>query len=334
MNYSETLDERVKTALLSKSNAVNDFFGGWKESDLDILQRYRNTSQIEPKLGEIVDWLGIRTDAALHAWLPMPATGGKSIPSLPVPDDQVHAETIEYVGLLVGLERALRSGNKTFTVMELGASYAPWATAAGVLAERTGFFKAINLVAVEASKSSVPKILEHAARNGLLENDGVKIQAIHGAIFTNDENVFFPKVNVAGDNGAQIQVAPGAQDYRGLKLEYDTVKGFRLATLCAGYDRIDFLHMDVQGAEAELLNNESFLSTLNARVATFFLATQSRLIEGIALQKLSGLGWVLVRERPTMYCQNNRTNDINGWTLRDGGQLWLNRKFGDHHVDL
>jgi FkbM family methyltransferase len=324
--------DRVQNALCARRNAVNDFFGGWEEKDLELLRRYKSDGSVVPEQGEIVDWLGIRTAAALHAWLKMPPSGTLKIQSLPVPDDQVHAETIEYVALLVGLERALQAGDKTFTVVELGASYAPWATAAGVLARRAGCFEAINLVAVEASKNSIPTIVDHAARNGLRENVGVKMQAIHGAIYISDENVFFPKVNVAGDNGAQIALAPVAQDYRGLKLEYETVKGVSLATLCAGYDRIDFLHMDVQGAEAGLLNDESFLSTLDARVATFFLATQSRLIEGIALQKLSALGWVLVRERPTTYRQNDRTKDINGWTLRDGGQLWLNRKFGEHQV--
>lgn len=331
MNFSEIEDERVRTALLSKNSAVNDFFGGWKECDLDLLQRYRNTIAVEPQLGEIVDWLGIRTDAALHAWRPMPASAGVSIQSLPIPDDQVHAEAIEYIALIVALERAVHSGGIKFAMMELGASYAPWATAAAVLAKRAGFGD-INLVAVEASGRAVPTISEHAARNGLLAAKGVNFKAIHGAIFLNDEDIFFPKVDVAGDNGAQIAVAPSDEDYRGLRLEYDTVKGFSLATLCADYERIDFLHMDVQGAEADLLNNDSFLSTLNTRVATFFLATQSRFIEGLALQKMAALGWILIRERPTTYSQNARTKDINGWTLRDGGQLWLNRRFGDEHI--
>ena len=145
--------------------------------------------------------------------------------------------------------------------------------------------------------------------------------------------MYFPKVNVTSDNGGQIASEALSNDYRGLELEYEVVKGFSLATLASGYERIDFLHMDVQGAEAMLLANDSFLAVLDKKVATFYLATQSRLIEGLALQKLSGMGWHLARERPTMYRQNDRTQDINGWTLRDGGQLWLNPKICDYCYD-
>lgn len=326
-------NDRVQTALNAKKNSVNDFFGGWEEKDLRLLSSYQFIDPIIAESGEIVDWLGIRTAARLHAWLPMPPNGSVSIRGLPVPDDQVHAETIEYVSLLMSLERALHSGGKCFTAMELGASYAPWAIAAGVVAKRKGF-EELNLIAVEANKEIVPNITEHAARNGLLNGGkGANVVVVHGAIYTSDDDVYFPQVNVTSDNGGQIASAALKNDYRGLELEYETVTGYSLATLSSKYERIDFLHMDVQGAEAMLLANDSFLAVLNEKVATFYLATQSRLIEGMALQKLSDLGWSLIRERPTMYRPNDRTKDINGWTLRDGGQLWINPKFGNYLSD-
>jgi len=177
------------------------------------------------------------------------------------------------------------------------------------------------------------KILEHAGRNNLLQQENTKVEAIHGAIYLKDESVYFPKVDVKDDNGAQIRLNNNeGKDYRGLKLEHDVVKGYSLKTLTANYSRIDLLHMDVQGAEQMLLNDKEFLETLDKRVATLFLATQSRLIEGIALKNLAGMGWQLLRERPTMYLQNSRTQDINGWTLRDGGQLWINPNFGTTSV--
>jgi hypothetical protein len=182
---------------------------------------------------------------------------------------------------------------------------------------------------------TVTNITEHALRNSLSNSvENVNVLAVHGAIYTKDEYVFFPKVNVANDNGAQITQAALKKDYRGLDLDYEKIPGYSLNTLSTNYSQIDFLHMDVQGAEAMLLNDNDFIGTLNQKVATFFIATQSRLIEGIALEKLSELGWFLIRERPTMYRQNNRTKDINGWTLRDGGQLWINPKFGNYLSDF
>lgn len=324
--------DRIALALHARQHGVNDFFGGWEPGDLKLLARYRVEPAAVPAVDEIVNWLGIRTATALHAWLTLPPDRRITIPSLPVPDDQVHAETIEYVALLVALERALAHGSGQFTVYELGASYAPWAVAAGVVALRHGIGK-VTLTAVEASSASVGGITAHAARNGLLPNDRVVLHAIHGAIHVTDGELFFPRVDVASDNGGQVTDTPAERDYRGLALDHEPVPAYSLATLAADHERIDFLHMDVQGAEAALLTDAGFIDVLDRKVATLFLATQSRLIEGLALERLGAAGWLLLRERPTMFRQNDRTSDINGWTLRDGGQLWLNPALGRHHCD-
>lgn len=308
-----------------------DFFGGWKPSDAELLRRYLYQGVREEHFGELLDWLGIRTDLALHAWVPVPESGVIHVLGLPIPDDQIHAEAIEYVALIVALERAQANGMEKFTAMELGASYGPWVTAGGVLARRAGF-ESIELTAVEASEKTVPKIVEHAARNRLTRRLDTVVNAVHAAVHVADEPVYFPRVDVSSDNGAQVSTQAESIDYRGVAMEYDRVEGVSLATLAKDMDRVDFLHLDLQGVEENLLLDPSFLETLDTKVATMFLATQSRLIEGLALKALSNLGWRLIRERPTTYQQNDRTPDINGWTTRDGGQLWLNTRFGGMHM--
>ena len=79
-------NDRVQTALNVRKNSVNDFFGGWEERDLKLLSSYQLIDPIIAASGEIVDWLGIRTAARLHAWLPIPPNGSVSIHGLPVPD--------------------------------------------------------------------------------------------------------------------------------------------------------------------------------------------------------------------------------------------------------
>ncbi|MCP8467850.1 FkbM family methyltransferase [Pseudomonas sp. ZM23] len=315
--------DRILNALSARQQLTNDFFGGWNPEDIEHLQRYRYDGPVNASSGEILDWLGIRTDIRLHAWLPAPTSGPLVIGDLPIPDDRVHAETIEYIALICSLERAHQQGRNSFAVMELGASYGPWAIASGLLALRNGF-DYVSLTAVEANEASVPMITEHARRNGLLDVSNVELNAIHGAVHVRDETVYFPKVDTNHDNGAQLTLTPTALDYRGLTVQYNKVPGISLAKLCERTPRIDFLHMDLQGAEEALLQDESFLQHLNDHVGTLFIATQSRLIEGLALKKLSALGWTLYRERPTTYQQNDRTADVNGWTLRDGGQIWFN----------
>ena len=318
---------RMETAFFVLENAVNDFFGGWSRDDCHLLEAYRPKSYPKPSGQEIIDWLGIRTNASYHSWLNISDKGMVNA-ELPIPDDMVHAETIEYVALVTSINNACNRHQNSFTAVELGASYAPWAIAAGVLADRKGF-KEINLLAVEASSSMSPKISEHAKLNGLLEGDNiVKLNVVQGAIACNDGVVFFPKVNVSGDNGGQISTVSKVKDYRGLDLDHEEVAAYKLDTLLASYQKVDFLHMDVQGAELELLKNTEFLQTLDQKVSLFFLATQSRLIEGVALEALGSLGWNLLRERPTIFRQNINTKDVNGWTLRDGGQIWINPKLG------
>jgi len=326
--------QKIEKLLEAKSYLLNDYFGGWQDEDIAYLERYKqNIEHVKGDSEEIIDWLGIKTDINLHAWMKKPGHCLR-IGELPLPDDGVHAEAIEYIALFIALERAVKVSNLHLTgenngqlvVLELGASYGPWLVAAGVVGRRLGFSK-INLIGVEANKDAIKKLLDHAQRNGVDNPAIYNLKPMHYAVHTKDEELFFPKVNTSTDNGAQATTLVQSNDYRGLRVEYERVPGITFTSLSKDFDVIHFLHMDLQGHEKHLLENDEFMNALTDKVATLYLATQSRLIEGIALEKLSKVGWMLVRERPTMYQQNERTHDVNGWTLRDGGQLWINKKF-------
>lgn len=333
MNHTSLPANRLEMAVVVKNNSVNDFFGGWCEKDIDLLKKYQVEAESDiPEGGVIVDWLGIKTHKKHHSWLGQPEISCV-ISCLPVPDDSVHAEAVEYVALVVALERALNNRSKVqFTALELGASYAPWATAAAVLAQRHGF-ENIHCVAVEASSGSIGNISEHIKLNDLHSRGNVNFEIIHAAVYVSNEILYFPIADTSKDNGAQVVELQSGVDYRGVNVDYESVKGITLLQLTAKIDKVDFLHMDLQGAEQKLLQDKPFINCLNQKVATLFLATQSRLIEGLALEVFSSLGWKLIRERPTTYRQNNRTTDINGWTLRDGAQIWLNPQFGNSYAD-
>jgi FkbM family methyltransferase len=311
---------RVVTALASRASAVNDFFGGWTQEDVALFESWRmDLGDLRAEPGELLDWLGCRTNLSHHAWLQHSQELGLVVADIPVPDDQVHAEAIEYFALLTAL---MKAKERSFCVVELGASYAPWSVGACVVALRAGFV-AIHGIAVEANASSLANIYEHVDRNRLQER-GVRFDALHGAVSTSSEPLFFPVIDTAADNGAQATRAPGATDYRGVPQQYSEVPGLTLPLITNSLKRVDFLHMDLQGAEEGLLVNEEFLEALTDKVGVLMLATQSRLVEGLALRELSRRGWELLRERPTTFNPNDRTNDVNGWTLRDGAQVWAN----------
>ena len=312
---------RVQAAIDARANSTNDFFGGWEPADLDILSRWAiDPMTLEPEPGLIIDWLGGRTDLANHAWLP-PAPDGIVVCDLPIPDDQIHAEAIEYVALLTAIERAIGL-DSTFTMLELGASYAPWCSLTALVARRAGFTK-VNVCPVEASRATLPRITRHAELNGLHDCDDVEWRIVHAAVSNESGTLYFPRVDAQSDNGAQVTDAPTGIDYRGLPQEYEAVRAVTLREVAEPWARVDYLHIDLQGAEEELLTDTDFLDVLDSKVRTLMLATQSRYIEGLALKTLSGRGWRLGRERPTIYEPNDQTADPNGWTLRDGAQVWL-----------
>jgi len=300
-----------------------DFFGGWEESDLDLLKKYLYSTNKEYKYGYIYDWLGVVTPIKFHGWIKNPSDHYIVKNHLPVPNDEIHADAIEYIALLKSFE--LTKNKKNYTAVELGSSYSPWASAAGVVAKRKKY-KNINLVAVEASKKAIPKIEEQFKVNNLLECKNLKIFLHNSAVSEKNGYVYFPDVDTNSDNGAQISKSKKNTDYRGLNLNHVRVNSKSLSEITKNFSRVDFLHMDLQGAEEFLIENNNFINCINKKVKVLFFATQSRLIEGKAVKVLFNNNWTLYRERPTTYKQNKHAIDPNGWTLRDGAQIWINNE--------
>lgn len=318
---------RVDLAKFVCLNAVYDFFGGWGVDDIEYLESKKPKILPEPNEGEIVDWLGIRTNANFHGWLNMPSDKKLSIPQIPIPDDSVHAEAIEYIAMFKSLDLALSRKQSSYTVIELGSSYGPWAVASSVTARRFGI-EEVNLIGVEASKKMSLSMWDHCRLNGLINGvDKCQIKIINGAVSASNEPLYFPIVDVTVDNGAQITKSSLSTDYRGVKVEHEKISAYTLSDIFGGIARVDFLHIDIQGAEEELLQSQDFLNCITNKVSVLYLATQSRLIEGIALKILGGADMSLIRERPTIFQQNTRALDVNGWTTRDGGQIWINKRF-------
>jgi FkbM family methyltransferase len=311
------------SALLEAKNKLgNDFFGGWSDADIPLLEKYADPSATHTE-GFITDFIGVKTNVSFYAGLNN--SNGTLIAKLPIPDDSFHADAIEYIALFNAFERSKRNSN--FVAVEVGASYGPWICAAGVIAKRLGK-KAISLVAVEASETKLDSISNHQRMNNLTNESGVSLKIFHGAAWNTRTTLMFPKVDVAIDNGGRVAEHATTVDYRGAHLEHVEVKTYTLEDILSGIEFVDFMHIDIQGAERNLLEDDQSLTILTNRVSTLFLGTHSRAIDGLAIERLTAAGWVLHRERPTTFNQDlDRTANVEGWTTRDGGQLWFNKKW-------
>jgi FkbM family methyltransferase len=301
---------RPDDAISSRAALLDDFFGGWEPSDKDLFSSFYQECEGTP--GMITDFMGIKARSEYHPW----AThmDGWVIKDLPIPDDALRAEAIEYFVLF----DAINNSRDAFRMAEIGASYAPWSCAAHVNATRRGLTPYIT--AVEASQTLYDLIPQHLADNGV---DPATVRTIKAAVASHPGTLYFPKVTDFGQNGGQAVEENTGVDYVGRVVENEEVTAITLADVIDG-ETFDLVHVDIQGVEATVLT--SAIELLNSKVRRLFVGTHSRLIEGQLLELFAANGWALVRERPTKFQYFADRPDVTGWTSRDGGQYWVNPK--------
>ena len=301
-------------------------YSGYEEQDLVILKKFATVTAAKAP-DYYTDGFGVKT---LYECVPFekPETLDIRRLQLPVPEDSFHAEAIEYVAVTDALHRFL--DGSSFCAVEVGAGWAPWLAIAGVIGRRQGI-KQIKLVGVEASSHRYHLMCRHLETNSLrpphtagedAQCGTVFTRLFNGAIWTHDGVIWFPETDIA-DMGAAAATSDEPADYRGEELNNKSIPCRKLDTLLQDLGIVDFMHIDIQGAEFDLLQDQ--IDWLSANVRTLMIATHSRSIEGKLIDLLFSKGWQLHREKP---CQVNwyRNGSLTGKTFADGSQYWLNSK--------
>jgi hypothetical protein len=96
------------------------------------------------------------------------------------------------------------------------------------------------------------------------------------------------------------------------------VPAYSLATLLAPFDRLDLLHLDIQGAEADVLS--AARSVLSHKVRRLVVGTHGRDIEQRLLVGLSSDGWRLEADEA---CRFHHAGGQLSLAI-DGCQVWWN----------
>jgi len=238
----------------------------------------------------------------------------------PIPDDGFHAEGIEYVALLDAIERFASDGS--FVAVEAGAGWGPWLAMAGVVCRSRGVER-IGLIGLEASPERFALMRRHLEFNQLDQQHGLAVNLFEGAVWSHDGVIHFPESAVE-DMGAAASAVSTDTDYRGLAVATREVPCTRLPTLVGEGQKVDFLHIDVQGAEGEVIS--SHLDWLNHQTRSMMVATHSRPLEGELMVLLNDNGWILQREKPCRFKAGHAIGDWCGATWADGSQYWINGK--------
>lgn len=257
----------------------------------------------------VYDFLGGAINASYkHSWGKNVLPKGEKIrPGYP----GLSEWTIDWTASLI----AAVTADQQFRVVELGAGYGQWMVTA-ILAYRSIKQGPVHGMAVEADSAHYEWLIEHTRRNlGHLKD--VELDLIHGAAGL-DGDVSFPVIpDPSKDYGASYARSGQYQ-------QTITVPCRSLANL---YDRfghgpVDLLHIDIQGAEADLIKDPRFIVTLqNTRIILFGTHTSHEL-HGAVRECLAKADFEIKVDWP----RDSKFTIADGeLTTHDGALLALNR---------
>ncbi|MDR2783546.1 MAG: hypothetical protein LBB48_06895, partial [Treponema sp.] len=290
--------------------------------DIPLLEKYANKNSVQGENGFITDFLGIRH--SLGNWGEnYKHLDGAHFENIPIPDDGFHAEAIEYISCFTSIENA----GSTYTMFELGAGWGPWMSIAGTATKRRwggGGVKQNNHNGVEGENNKIPLIKKHLTANGLRPESDELVSSLNnvntiiydGVVNATGEDIAFPEVGVDA-YGASLVEKTVARRTQPLKI----VKGYSFKDISGDYNRIDFVHLDLQGYEMEFV--EKCIETLSEKVKYMFVGTHTRKIEGDLFEFLYAHGWTLLREKPCeVHWPETAPDSFVDITVKDGGQFW------------
>lgn len=208
-----------------------------------------------------------------------------------------------------------------FTMAALGAGWGRWLVA-GAFAARQVEHLPVRLIGVEAEPTHFRWMLEHFRDNQI---DPAEHDLVEAAASGRSGEAWFYFGKADSWYGQSIVPGDGPRPRPDrLEIEHHGERARRVRTVdlhdvTAKYRRIDYLHMDVQGAELDILSSRPGI--LDEKVTRVLVGTHSHAIEQGLRELFSGLGWHCQYDIPLN--GRARVNDVEV-TLGDGVQVWIN----------
>lgn len=203
------------------------------------------------------------------------AAGRRMTPPLPPPNEHY----FDWVATL----QAVNAARGTFRMAELGAGWSPWLVRAALACRQRPGINALELVAVEADETHHAWVQSHFADNQLAPGCA---QALRGAMAGQQGVIRFPRIANPDENyGASTRSVSA-------KTDWVEVPAYTLQDILARFSGpVDFLHVDIQGAEYDVL--PPALGMLQRQVRAMMVGTHlsDELHDALAAQ-LADAGWV------------------------------------------
>lgn len=315
MNYSGLLQSLVRSPEFKKKNSTSPAKTGptsyLKSEAMAIFERFGFEGK--GRAGYITNFIGGLTDIRFVKQL---AGHSGVIESYPIPGN-FHGDTLEWMGVL----RSALDAEENFTMLELGAGWAPWSVI-GFLAAKQRDINNIRLLAVEGDVGHVNFIEQSFLVNEIPKSVG---RIIYGVVGIKDGVAQFPHsinpdVTYGGmareqqEPGKELQTAKSAA-FR----ELIDVPCYSLQSLVGPNNKVDLIHCDIQGSENDIFPGAmEFLTSCTKRVV---VGTHSHIIDRNLVSCFGNAGWQLE------YMLNSTVDEDRNGTPHiraDGTQVWKN----------
>ena len=274
----------------------------------DLMQRYAVDAPPAQE-GMVVNFLGVAVDPKIYP--PILADKGGTVEPIPFPANW-HADIAEWGAAL----RAVDLSGPRFIMIELGCGWGCWMNNMGAAARSTG--REVHVIGVEGDVGHIEFAQEALARNGFTPDQWT---VVNGIAAGRAGTALFPRQDHAGGSWGLEPVFGATDEQRDEAVargSHDVLPMIPLEQIAADHERIDLLHIDIQGGEADLIAD--CLSTLNEKVAYLVVGTHSRQIEGRLFDMMLAAGWRLEMERPAILSVTGPSPIV----TVDGLQGWRN----------
>jgi len=221
---------------------------------------------------------------------------------------------------LVLLEAVIEARDE-FTMVALGAGWGRWLVAAALAVEQFSQIPC-RLIGVEAEPTHFQWMLQHFRDNHV---DPAKHDLIEAAASGQAGHAWFYFGKPSSWYGQSIIRDKALDKVSGkTEVDYNSEKARRvrtvdLAELTGRYRKIDYLHMDVQGAEYDIL--AAAPGILKRKIKRVLVGTHSKEIENSLRNLFGNLGWICQYD---FSIGGDVVVDGVALTLGDGVQVWLN----------
>ena len=273
--------------------------------------------RVTPDIGFIHDSAGTRTRRIFRG-------GAPDSPGVYKPAQR---ESWEWIPLLWSVATA----GTSYAAVELGAGWGPWMTRCHALARKRGIAD-VHIYGVEAEPNHFEYLSQHVEDNNIPDTDRTLFQ---GLIAAETGVALFPLTKTPETSWGLRKVGKEARDPKTVletagavpvegragiyslpksPHEYELQSSISLSDLIEDQGMVNFMHVDIQGSEGDVLSEA--IDLLDARFGVLAVGTHSHAIEDQLRALFSEHGWICHHD-------SEMHHDDRGM-LRDGHQVWRN----------